>query len=388
MFTGNVAAFGGVITAPRTVTLNGARSAGIVTFDGSKAYTIGGSDALTLDAASGHAAVSVAGGSHTIAAPLVLADDLDVAVASGSILTISGALAAGGHSITKTGSGTARFGALRGTSLGVSAGVVSIVPGGSDAGTSRLTGLSVSAGARLDVADNRLIVAGGAASSTWNGSAYGGVLGLVASGYAGGTWDGSGIGTSRATSSGARMGLAAMTAADAGYGARGTFGGQPVAAGDVVIGYTFAGDADLNGRLDGDDYFQIDAHLGATGSAVSYHHGDFNYDGTIDGDDYFILDANLGFAAAAAAAAAVGGRGLGSGVFRPQTNYGTESQYQYGVSNFINTNQFGQFFGIYSYAADANFTANAVPEPAAMGLLIVAIAEAVRRPRPRRRRRL
>jgi hypothetical protein len=136
-----------------------------------------------------------------------------------------------------------------------------------------------------------------------------------------------------AASTAPRMALAAMSAADAGFPAGGTFGGQPVAGGDVVVAYTFAGDADLNGRLDGDDYFQIDSHRGATGSAVSYHHGDFNYDGAIDGDDYFILDANLGPAAAAATGA------------------------------------------LPHYAA--------VPEPAATGVAMIAAASAIRRRRRR-----
>jgi hypothetical protein len=85
-------------------------------------------------------------------------------------------------------------------------------------------------------------------------------------------------------------------------GAYSTFGGQSVAAGDLLVAYTYAGDANLDGRINGDDYFQIDRNLGATGSAVSYHTGDFNYDGKINGDDYFLLDANANAAATTAAA--------------------------------------------------------------------------------------
>jgi PEP-CTERM motif len=55
----------------------------------------------------------------------------------------------------------------------------------------------------------------------------------------------------------------------------------------------------------------------------------------------------------------------GSGSFHPETNYGTESQFVYATSNFITTNQFGQFFNTFSFAGDANFiaTLNTVPEP-------------------------
>jgi hypothetical protein len=76
----------------------------------------------------------------------------------------------------------------------------------------------------------------------------------------------------------------------------------------------------------------------------------------------------------------------GSGTFRPQTNYGAEDQFQYATSNFITTNAFGQFFNTFSFAGDANFNAtlNTVPEPAALGLSLAALAlagGACRRPR-------
>jgi hypothetical protein len=65
----------------------------------------------------------------------------------------------------------------------------------------------------------------------------------------------------------------------------------------------------------------------------------------------------------------------GSGSFHPQTNYGTESQFTYATSNFINANEFGQFFNTFAFAGDANFTAvlHAVPEPGAICCLIGAV---------------
>lgn len=68
----------------------------------------------------------------------------------------------------------------------------------------------------------------------------------------------------------------------------------------------------------------------------------------------------------------------GSGVYVPESNYGTNSQYDYSVSNFINASIGGSYFNTFSDAADANFVAkfSAVPEPASLalglgGLLIV-----------------
>jgi hypothetical protein len=58
----------------------------------------------------------------------------------------------------------------------------------------------------------------------------------------------------------------------------------------------------------------------------------------------------------------------GTGTFHPIPNYGTESQFNYATSNFIN----GGFFSTFSFAGDALFraTLNAVPEPASATLAL------------------
>jgi len=63
---------------------------------------------------------------------------------------------------------------------------------------------------------------------------------------------------------------------------------------------------------------------------------------------------------------------VGGGDFHPATNYGTESQFNYATSNFIN----GGFFNTFSYAGDANFraTIQTVPEPAAVTLVLCGTA--------------
>jgi hypothetical protein len=78
----------------------------------------------------------------------------------------------------------------------------------------------------------------------------------------------------------------------------------------------------------------------------------------------------------------------GSGSYHPQTNYGTEDQFQYTVSNFTTTNPFGTFFNAFSFAGDANFiaTLSTVPEPASGMLTLAGIASALGLGRRRRRR--
>ncbi|MBC8105221.1 MAG: hypothetical protein H7Z14_01410 [Anaerolineae bacterium] len=61
-----------------------------------------------------------------------------------------------------------------------------------------------------------------------------------------------------------------------------------IAAGDVVVRYTYAGDADLNRVVDFDDYSRIDGgfNVGRTG----WTNGDFDYNGIVDFDDYSLID--------------------------------------------------------------------------------------------------
>ena len=54
--------------------------------------------------------------------------------------------------------------------------------------------------------------------------------------------------------------------------------------------YTYCGDANLDGLINGDDYFRIDG--GFSQHLTGYENGDFNYDGVINADDYFLIDRN------------------------------------------------------------------------------------------------
>ena len=53
--------------------------------------------------------------------------------------------------------------------------------------------------------------------------------------------------------------------------------------------YTYYGDADLSGHVDGTDYSLIDAHSGLS-SGATWSEGDFNYDGAVNGSDYSLID--------------------------------------------------------------------------------------------------
>ena len=67
--------------------------------------------------------------------------------------------------------------------------------------------------------------------------------------------------------------------------------GQTVGSGSILVMYTYGGDANLDGKINVDDYGRIDFNvpLGTNG----WYNGDFNYDGKINVDDYGIIDFNV-----------------------------------------------------------------------------------------------
>ena len=316
---GATARFGAIITAPRTVTVDAPQTVGTIEFDSSFSYTIGGAGAISMNVSTGQAGINVLLGSHTISAPIALHDDLTVnVIPADSTLALTGPLTATGRTITKSGAGTARLSSVIAGGLTIEAGTVQVLPSGGSAAASRVNGLGISQNGRLDLADNKLIVAGGNVGS-WNGSAYTGVAGLVDSGRgsAGNAlWDGSGIVTSdtRAIDNGdlVSIGVAKVSEVRSVTDTETTtFAGQTVQGADVIAMVTWGGDATLDGKINIDDYGRIDGNVGQSGSVFGWSRGDFNYDGKINIDDYGIIDGNINRQGAAFFA---GGGGGASGI--------------------------------------------------------------------------
>jgi len=98
----------------------------------------------------------------------------------------------------------------------------------------------------------------------------------------------------RTSQADALHGLAAILNSDAeGKRLFNTFAESAVDESSILVKLTWNGDADLNGLLDGSDYFFIDkGYLSRNlpNPLSGYRNGDFNYDGTIDGSDYFLID--------------------------------------------------------------------------------------------------
>ena len=280
---GDTANFGSVITAPRTVTLDSARSAGHVTFDSASAYTITGPATLTLANGSAAADLTVLRGSHTIAAPLAVASPTTLTTAAAAALTIANDLSGPGP-LTLAGPGV----------VTLTAGVTTrVAPALTLSDNARLTlaagtrqllvvpSLSIAPSASLDLTGNDLLVRDGDLAA---------LTARAAAAFAGGTWAGPGLTSATAAADAAHLSAVGVipNTADGTTALYATVDGTPAAADDVLARLTIYGDANLDGRVDIADYTRLDA--GFLTGGHTWLDGDFDYDGTVDASDYTLAD--------------------------------------------------------------------------------------------------
>lgn len=167
------------------------------------------------------------------------------------------------------------------SSLTIVDGAVNLAAGGS--ATLVVGQVLVTGTGQLDLADNDLIVNYSDASpiGTWTGVGYAGVRAMVAAGR---------IRTSSANA------LTYLGVAEASEvlglqpGQTAPWSGQTADATSVLVKYTYTGDANLDGRIDIDDYGVIDFYVNLGMTGVGQSNGDFNRDGIIDIDDYGLID--------------------------------------------------------------------------------------------------
>ncbi len=151
--------------------------------------------------------------------------------------------------------------------------------------------LSLTNGGNLDLNDNDMLL------DYTGASQLGAVVGLISAARNGGAWNGTGLDSSAAAASGGLTSLAAVESADykSIYGGNATFDGQQLDNDAIVIKYTYYGDSDLNGKVDGADYARVDAAFNQEATNHSniagWFNGDFDYNGKSDGADYALIDA-------------------------------------------------------------------------------------------------
>jgi hypothetical protein len=155
--------------------------------------------------------------------------------------------------------------------------------------TTAVQDVALAPGGAVDVGEHALVVdyaAGGP-------SAYGEIAALLTSGRHGGDWSGSGIVSSSAAGNLTTLGVAEASQVLTITGTQtAVFAGQPVDSSAVLVKFTYAGDANLDGKINVDDYGRIDLNAGH--DTGGWFNGDFNFDGKINVDDYGIIDFNVG----------------------------------------------------------------------------------------------
>jgi hypothetical protein len=137
---------------------------------------------------------------------------------------------------------------------------------------------------RIDLANNDMDIQSGSLTTVTN---------QIAEGYNNGAWNGSeGILSSMAAAD--TMHLTALgvlqnnQSGAALFTSSHPFDGITPGAGDILIKYTYYGDANLDGKVDASDYTRIDN--GYLNDLTGWFNGDFNYDGVINGSDYTLID--------------------------------------------------------------------------------------------------
>jgi hypothetical protein len=291
--SGAHAVLGGVITSPRTVTVDRPITVGRLNFDNTTAYTIAGSSTFTLDSTSGEAQINVASGSHMISAPVRLSDNTTITVTpAASNLSLTGPTSFSGQKVTKAGAGTLTLNNVRATALSVNGGTVAIAPGGTAAGMSVLGSLSIAGDAtptaKLDLANNAAII-------NYSGPSPVAVVrqqilaGRAGPGF-GATWTGNGITSSAAAAADAEsrsIGYAENSALP--LGPYTNFRGQAVDDTSILIAFTRTGDANLDGVVNDDDVTIVGATYAPGVAQPHWALGDFDYNGFVDDDDVTLL---------------------------------------------------------------------------------------------------
>jgi hypothetical protein len=142
----------------------------------------------------------------------------------------------------------------------------------------------------LNVANNALDITGESLAA---------VTALAKTGYANGAWTGPGLSSSAAAADSRHLTALGVIQNNqngtALYGTSNTFEGITPGASDILVKYTYYGDTNLDGTVDGSDYSRIDnaytynqSH--STTPLTGWFNGDFNYDGSVNGSDYTLID--------------------------------------------------------------------------------------------------
>jgi hypothetical protein len=228
--------------------------------------------AVNYNAGSGSNTLNVSGGTYTFGT--------DPALASGSLTVNDSASVVFIAPAAGSGYNPRNLAALNIT--GTASAVLTASNTSTDRTVLELDQLTISVGGSLDIGNNAMIVHNGNLPAITN---------LIETGFNAGSgyWNGAGISSSTAQNDTTRLtAIGVMPNNISGVAIDTTFDNQPTVATDVLIKYTYFGDTNLDGKVDGSDYSRIDN--GLLTHATGWFNGDFNYDGSVNGSDYTLID--------------------------------------------------------------------------------------------------
>jgi hypothetical protein len=165
-------------------------------------------------------------------------------------------------------------------------GIATVAPNGTSAAVSRVHTLSFFDNGKLDLNDNDLIIDYTGASPLAT------ILSDIKTGYANGAWNGNQITSSSAHDTALTPHPTALGYTEASALGLGSFDGQSVDNTSLLIRYTFAGDANLDGKVNALDFNALASNFGGA-SGKFWNQGDFNYDGAVNTADFTALSQNF-----------------------------------------------------------------------------------------------
>jgi alpha-amylase len=201
---------------------------------------------------------------------------------------------AGTTHVTSNGNLNATY--IRGNALNIDAGGKATIAFATTAmaGASKVSSLTIAGttGAwtgKLDLTNNSMIVESTSANAQADLAR---ITNMVKTAYDNGAWDGMGITSSTAATNPLYTIGTILNTGPFGV-IHSIFEGIPADGNAILLKYTYYGDANLDGRVNGTDYSLIDtgyASQSTSNPLTGWVNGDFNYDGVIDGSDYSLID--------------------------------------------------------------------------------------------------
>ncbi len=315
--------FLGSITANHTVYSDTSITLGKIVFNNASTYVLAGAGSLTLQTSTGSASVDAQAGVQKITLPTTIASNTVFQAESGAKLIIGAPVTVNaGKSLTQAGAGMVEYQStitvLNGASValaptshassltlsGVSTGSI-IAQTSASKKALELDSLTIQTGSTFDLHNSDLVVHAGDLAT---------ISAQIKSGFnaTGTNWAGAGITSSTASADSTHLtAVGVIKNLSAGSAIYGIFDQVAVQPGDILVKYTYYGDSNLDGVVDGSDYTLIDAAFNS--HLTGWYNGDYNYDGVVNGSDYTLIDnafnrqgASLGGAPLAAIAAQLG----------------------------------------------------------------------------------